>query len=110
MRFVSIFLAVVFAKVGIWSLISIPHNRAKVQASANEFAAQRKELLDGYRQKTGKEPKENLAWAPRVIEKVPGWVASFNIAVAACCFVGSGLLVWISFRRRQVAVPAHQSK
>jgi membrane protein implicated in regulation of membrane protease activity len=104
MRFVFLFLAIVFAVAGVSWLVSIPRDRDQVQSSVNEFAGQRRQVLDKYRQQTGKEPKENLAWIPGVLDKVPGWVAPFNMVAATGCFALSAVLFWAGWRGKQSKV------
>lgn len=104
MRFVVLFLAIVFAVAGVSWLISIPRDRDHVQGSVNQFAGKRQQILDKYRQQIGKEPKENLAWIPGALDKVPGWVAPFNTVAATGCFAFSAVLFWAGCRGKRSKV------
>jgi hypothetical protein len=75
--------------VGFVQIVRIPSDKAQVRSTSDNFLTQRQEMLKSYKEKTGKEPKENLAWIPGVIDKAPNLVPAFNGLVATACILGS---------------------
>ncbi len=82
--------------VGVVQIVRIPRDKAQVRSTSDKFLTKRQEMLKNYKERTGKEPKENLAWIPGVIDRVPNLVPAYNGVVATVCILGSIACLGIS--------------